>query len=81
MEKFGFLLDDWNLEYQIPESRFSKACTGSGSGTFKKALDDKYVFFDYDGMTRRAFTATGGSKARETVRLLTAILSTTTRYL
>lgn len=47
MEKFQFLLGQWNLEYNIPKSEFSKATTGSGTGEFKKALDDKYVFFDY----------------------------------
>ena len=47
MEKFDFLLGDWNMEYNIPLSTFSKATTGSGHGTFKRALDDKYVFFDY----------------------------------
>ena len=47
MEKFNFLLGDWNMEYNIPQSTFSKATSGSGHGTFKRALDDKYVFFDY----------------------------------
>ena len=47
MDKFQFLLGQWNLEYKIPKSEFSEATTGSGTGEFKKALDDKYVFFDY----------------------------------
>ncbi len=47
MEKFGFLIGDWNLEYKVPKSAFSEAATGSGSGTFERALDDKYVYFDY----------------------------------
>jgi len=47
MERFGFLLGDWNLEYRIPKSSFSEAGTGTGTGTFKRALKDKYVFFDY----------------------------------
>jgi len=47
MEKFDFLIGDWSLEYRVPKSGFSEAATGSGSGTFKRALDDKYVYFDY----------------------------------
>lgn len=47
MEKFKFLLGDWNLEYRVPKSTFSEAGTGTGTGTFKRALRDKYVFFDY----------------------------------
>ena len=47
MEKFDFLLGDWNLGYKIPKSAFSKAGTGTGAGTIKRALDDKYVYFDY----------------------------------
>ena len=47
MEKFDFLLGDWNLESRVPESAFSKADKGTGTGTFRRALDDKYVYFDY----------------------------------
>jgi len=47
MEKFNFLLGSWNLEYRIPKSQFHEAETGLGLGAFKRALDDKYVFFDY----------------------------------
>ena len=47
MDKFEFLLGDWNLEYRVPESSFSEAATGTGAGTIKRALDDKYVYFDY----------------------------------
>jgi hypothetical protein len=49
MDKFEFLLGDWNLEYRIPKSAFSEAATGSASGTFKRALSDKYVFLDCSG--------------------------------
>lgn len=41
MEKFDFLLGDWNLEYKIPKSRHSEAMTGNGNGTFKRALYDQ----------------------------------------
>ena len=58
MDKFQFLLGRWNLKYNIPKSEFSEATTGSGTGEFKKALDDKYVVFDYstliDGQTGSA---------------------------
>ena len=47
MEKFEFFLGDWNLEYRIPKSSFSEAATRTAIGTFKRALNDKYVFFDY----------------------------------
>jgi hypothetical protein len=53
MEKFEFLLGNWNLEYRIPKSTFSEAGKDSGTGTFKRALNDKYVYFDYT-------TGTGG---------------------
>jgi len=48
MDKFAFLLGTWHLEYRIPKSRPSEAATGSGTGEFKKALNDKYVYFDYE---------------------------------
>ena len=47
MDKFEFLLGNWNLESRVPKSAFSEAATGKGTGTFKRALNDKYVFFDY----------------------------------
>lgn len=39
MEKFDFLLGNWKLEYTLPK--------GTGTGEFKRVLDDKYVTFDY----------------------------------
>jgi hypothetical protein len=47
MERFEFLLGDWNLEYRVPKSSFGEADTGTGTGTFKRALDDKYVILEY----------------------------------
>ena len=47
MEKFNFLLGNWSLEYRIPKSDLHEASTGTGSGTFQRALDGKYVYFDY----------------------------------
>jgi hypothetical protein len=51
MEKFEFLLGNWNLEYIIPKSAFSEAGKDSGWGTFRRALNDKYVYFDYSTKT------------------------------
>ena len=52
MEKFNFLLGSWKLEYKIPKSQFHEAATGigTGTGTFKRALDNKYVYFDYSSI-------------------------------
>ena len=47
MKKFDFLLGAWKMEYRVPKSEFSTAMTGSGTGTFKRALSDKFVYFDY----------------------------------
>jgi hypothetical protein len=47
MNKLDFLLGDWNLEYRIPKNAFSEAKSDSGIGSFTKALNDKYVVFDY----------------------------------
>jgi hypothetical protein len=47
MNKFEFLLGNWNLEYRIPKSILSEAGSDTGIGSFKKALNDKYVFFEY----------------------------------
>ncbi len=48
MDKFNFLIGEWNLEYRIPKSSLSEGATGTGFGIFKRALDDKYVYFDYE---------------------------------
>jgi hypothetical protein len=47
MEKFNFLIGKWNLEYRVPESRFSPKDHGWGEGEFKRILNNKYVTFDY----------------------------------
>jgi hypothetical protein len=39
MDKFDFLIGTWHMEY--------KSTKGLGTGTFKRTLDGKYVFFDY----------------------------------
>ena len=53
MEKFEFLLGDWDMESNIPKSSMSEAYTGTGSGTFKRFLGDKYVTFDYSGSSTK----------------------------
>ena len=79
MEKFEFLLGDWDMEYRIPKSSVSEADTGTGSGTFKRFLDDKYVTFDYScflqqrdrrmqslrGMRKQNCIDSGGSRIPE----------------
>ena len=56
MDKFEFLLGSWDLEYRIPRSTFNEPGSDKGVGRFKKALDDKYVFFEYSTIS--------GSKAK-----------------
>jgi hypothetical protein len=51
MDKFRFLLGNWNLEYRIPESFFSPAGSDSGTGSISRALNDKYVIFEYSTAT------------------------------
>lgn len=47
MNKFEFLLGNWNMEYRVPKSSFSEADKGAGTGEFKRILNDKFVIFNY----------------------------------
>ena len=47
IDKFNFLLGEWNLEYRVPKSKFSDVDSGTGEGEFKRVLNDRYVTFDY----------------------------------
>jgi len=47
MTKFEFFLGNWTLDYRVPKTVLSEATTGSGAATCKRALNDKYVYFDY----------------------------------
>jgi hypothetical protein len=47
MDKFNFLIGDWDLEYRIPKSTFSDSSTDMGIGKFKKILNKNYVIFEY----------------------------------
>ena len=43
-----FLLGEWKLNYRFPASDLSPAeGTGTGQGTFKKMLDDRFLRFEY----------------------------------
>ena len=46
LDKFDFLTGDWDMKSNIPKSKFSKAATGTGLGSFKKILEDNYVLFE-----------------------------------
>jgi hypothetical protein len=48
MDRFEFLIGEWNLVYNIPKSTFGEAAKGTGKGRFRRALDDKFVTFDYE---------------------------------
>ena len=61
MKKFEFLIGEWNLEYRVPESSFSQKASGTGVGMIKRALNDKYVYFDYSA------TLTVGSGAAHAI--------------
>lgn len=47
LNKFNFLLGNWNLEYRIPKSQMSDSGSDRGFGTFKKILDNQYILFEY----------------------------------
>ncbi len=47
MKRFDFLIGAWRLDYLVPKSALSEAMTGRGTGVFRRALNDRYVFFDY----------------------------------
>lgn len=55
--KFDFLLGDWDLEYRVPKSAYSEPATGKGVGTFQKALNDQYIYFDYSATLSSGSTA------------------------
>lgn len=47
IDKFEFLIGEWNMESKIPKSIFSDAGTDTGIGSFKKILKENYVQFEY----------------------------------
>jgi len=44
MEKFDFLLGNWNLEYRVPKSAFSEATTGTFWLGIRKYIEENYDF-------------------------------------
>gem|GEM_PF-3922554 len=44
MEKFDFLLGNWNLEYRVPKSTFSEATTGTFWLGIRKYIEENYDF-------------------------------------
>lgn len=51
LDKFEFLLGDWNMESRVPKSSFSEAGTDTGKGSFTRILNDKYVMFEYSAQS------------------------------
>jgi hypothetical protein len=49
MERFGFLLGEWDLDYRIPASSLHAAAVGRGHGSIRTALGGAFVIFDYEG--------------------------------
>jgi len=61
MDKFGFLIGHWKLEYRVPKSSLGEADKGIGEATMKRALGGRYVFFDYHAVLER--NGEGGAHA------------------
>jgi len=45
MDKFDFLLGNWNLEYKVPKSALSEAATGTGTGNNSDMFPDENQIF------------------------------------
>ena len=65
IEKLGFLIGNWEMEYNIPKSPFSDVDKGTGTGEFKKILNDSYVTFDYSATLTKGKTKAHGIFARD----------------
>ena len=50
MDKLEFLIGHWDMEYNIPKSKFSPATTGSGKARFRRHLDNKAILLDYESL-------------------------------
>ena len=68
MKKFEFLIGSWSLKYTVPESFMSGAASGEGTGTFRRALNDKYVFFDYQAELTTGSAHAHGIFAKDTLQ-------------
>lgn len=51
MDRFDFLIGSWDMEYQIPQTDLNEAGTDRGVGRYRRAMNDKYVFFDYSTLS------------------------------
>ena len=51
LKKFDFLLGNWDMKSHIPASKFSEPGTDTGSGTFKKILNDQFICLEYSSKT------------------------------
>jgi hypothetical protein len=60
MDKFDFLLGDWDLEYRVPKSSFGEADTGTGEAKMQRTLGGRFVQFDYRATLKR--TGTGSAR-------------------
>ena len=60
IEKFNFLIGQWQLKYEIPKSIFSEHEKGEGTGEFKKVLNDNYVTFNYRAKLKSSETSAKG---------------------
>ena len=65
MIKFDFLLGNWYLQYRISKSEFNEEASGRGTGVFKRALNDKYVTFDYSAKLTTGSAAAHGIFAQD----------------
>lgn len=60
MNKFNFLLGDWNMKYIVPKSQFSGEDSGKGKGVFKRIYNNHYISFDYSAKLSSGKTAAHG---------------------
>jgi len=48
MDELDFMLGSWTLDYKLPRSFMAaEGGTGKGIGVLQRALNGRYVFFDY----------------------------------
>ncbi len=63
MERFDFMLGDWDLECRVP------AGMGKGKGRIRRGLNDRIVIFDYTfGSTGSAHAVFAWDRSREELR-------------
>lgn len=60
MDRFDFLMGDWDLEYRVPKSSLEETDSGSGEAQIQRTLGGRYVQFDYRASLKR--TGTGSAR-------------------